>query len=76
MKYLRRLVWYAASRLLAICLVLGLMVTAFYYGMNLSNIQIILKDGMANRAKYIMGMGGEPEELRRYFQPGERHGAE
>ena len=54
--------------LLAICLVLGLMVTAFYYGMNLSNIQIILKDGMANRAKYIMGMGGEPEELRRYFQ--------
>ena len=40
MKYLRRGIWYVAGRLLVICLVLGLMITVFYYTMNLSNIQI------------------------------------
>ena len=59
MKYLRRVVWYAVTRLLVLCLVLGLVITAFYYGMNLANIQIILKDGMANRAKVIMGMSSD-----------------
>ena len=38
MKYLRRGIWYVAGRLLVICLVLGLMITVFYYTMNLSNI--------------------------------------
>ena len=68
MKYLRRIVWYAVTRLLVLCLVLGLVITAFYYGMNLANIQIILKDGMANRAKVIMGMSSDSGELYRYFQ--------
>ena len=31
MKYLRRTIWYLASRLLLVCLVLGMMVVAFYY---------------------------------------------
>ena len=35
----------------------------FYYAMNLSNIQIVLKDGMASRAKYIMGMDNTRREL-------------
>ena len=56
MKYLRRGIWYLASRLLVICLVFGLIITVFYYAMNLTNIQIIVKDGMAGRAKYIMGI--------------------
>ncbi len=68
MKYLRRIVWYLVTRLLVLCLVFGLMITAFYYGMNLSNIQIILKDGMAGRAKVIMGMSNDAQELGRYFQ--------
>ena len=38
MKYLRRGIWFIAGRLLVICLVLGLLITAFYYTMNLSNI--------------------------------------
>ncbi len=67
MKYLRRIIWYAASRLMVLCLVLGLMITAFYYGMNLSNIQIILKDGMAGRAKVVMGMEKNSGELAKYF---------
>ena len=67
MKYLRRIVWFFAYRLLVLCLILGLIMTVFYYTMNLSNIQIVLKDGMANRAKYIMGMEQDQKELNKYF---------
>ena len=67
MKYLRRIVWFFANRLLVLCLILGLIMTVFYYTMNLSNIQIVLKDGMANRAKYIMGMDSNRKELEKYF---------
>ena len=68
MKYLRRIVWFFANRLLVLCLILGLIMTVFYYTMNLSNIQIVLKDGMANRAKYIMGMENNRKEMDKYFQ--------
>ena len=68
MKYLRRIIWFFANRLLALCLILGLVMTVFYYAMNLTNIQIVLKDGMANRAKYIMGMENDRKELEKYFQ--------
>lgn len=67
MKYLRRIVWFFAYRLLVLCVILGLIMTVFYYAMNLSNIQIVLKDGMANRAKYIMGMDDSRKELGKYF---------
>ena len=70
MKYLRRIVWFFANRLLVLCLILGLIMTVFYYTMNLSNIQFVLKDGMANRAKYIMGMENNRKELDKYFQAG------
>ena len=66
MKYLRRIVWFFANRLLVLCVILGLIMTVFYYAMNLSNIQIVLKDGMANRAKYVMGMDNR-KELDKYF---------
>ncbi len=66
MKYVRRLIFYIASRLFIVCLVLGLMTTAFYYAMNASNIYILLKDGMAKRAQVIM-MGGERSSLQNYF---------
>ena len=68
MKYLRRGIWYVAGRLLVICLVLGLMITVFYYTMNLSNIQIVLKDGMAGRAKYVMGVTTQRSDLEKFFQ--------
>ena len=68
MKYLRRGVWYIASRLFLICLILGIAITVFYYAMNLANIQIILKDGMATRAKVIMGIEKDASTLNRYFQ--------
>ena len=67
MKYLRRTIWYVASRLLIVCLVLGVLVTAFYYAMNLTNVYIVLKDGMARRAQVVM-MEEDPNELTKYFQ--------
>ncbi len=76
MKYLRRLIWYIASRLLLICLVLGVMMTTFYYAMNVTNVYVVLKDGMAYRAQVIM-MGEDAAEMTKYFQPAflERDGA-
>lgn len=67
MKYLRRGIWYLASRLLLICIILALMITVFYYAMNVTNIQIILKDGMAARAMYVMGINSNLDELDKYF---------
>jgi len=64
-KYLRRLIWYAGTRLLALLCVLGLMTTAFYFSMNATNIYIIIKDGMAKRAQVIM-MGAD-ESLSPFF---------
>ncbi len=68
MKYLRRLIWYIATRLMIITGILGLMTIAFYFSMNASNIQIILKDGMARRAQVVMMAEGE-ETLENYFSP-------
>ncbi len=67
MKHLRRAVWYFASRLLVVCLVLGMMVVTFYYAMNATNIYIVLKDGMARRAQVVMYQEDE-KELAKYFQ--------
>ena len=69
MKYLRRFVWWLVTRLLVLSVVLGLMVVTFYYAMNLANIQIVLKDGMARRAQVVMGME-DMSELNKYFQTG------
>ncbi|MBR4575963.1 MAG: hypothetical protein IKO25_02060 [Clostridia bacterium] len=68
MKYLRRGIWFVAGRLAVLCLILGLAITVFYYAMNLSNIQIVLKDGMAGRAKYAMGILTQKNDLTKYFQ--------
>ena len=65
MKYLRRLIWYVSSRLLILCCVLGLMITAFYFSMNATNIYIVMKDGMARRAQVVMM--GQEADLNRYF---------
>ena len=66
MKHLRRLIWHIASRLLIVTIVLGLLVTGFYYAMNMTNIYIVLKDGMARRTQVVM-MTEDVSELRKYF---------
>ena len=66
MKHLRRMIWHIASRLLIVTIVLGLLVTGFYYAMNMTNIYVVLKDGMARRAQVVM-MTEDMDELRKYF---------
>ena len=63
---LRRLIWYLASRLFVMVLVLGLCIVTFYYAMNATNIYIVLKDGMAKRAQIIM-MNDTDTDLQSYF---------
>ena len=67
MKYLRRFLWYIAKHLLALTIIFGALIIAFYMAMNTANITILLKDGMALRAQVIM-MDREPQELTKYFE--------
>ncbi len=67
MQKLRRFIWYLAGRLLLITVLLGLFTVTFYYAMNATNINIVLKDGMAKRAQTIM-MQQSASELNKFFQ--------
>jgi len=67
MAKLRRFIWYLASRLLLVVVLLGLFTVTFYYAMNAANIYIVLKDGMAKRAQVIM-MDEDASELNKFFQ--------
>jgi len=66
MRYLRRLLWYFATRLLMILMVLSTLIVSFYYAMNASNIYVIIKDGMARRAQVVMGTS-DVNDLSLYF---------
>lgn len=68
MKHFRRFIWFICSRLLIAICILGVMIMAFYYAMNATNIYVILKDGMAKRAQVIM-MGEDKTTLYSYFYP-------
>ena len=67
MQYVRRTIWYIATRLLVISLILGLIVLGFYYAMNFTNIHVVLKDGMAQRVKTIMQIDMNENSLDKYF---------
>ena len=67
MTRLRRFIWYLASRLLLVIVLLGLFTVTLYYAMNTTNVYIVLKDGMAKRAQVIM-MGEDATELNKFFQ--------
>ena len=67
MKQLRRFVWHIASRLLIVTMVLGMMVIGFYYAMNMTNMYVVLKDGMARRAQVVMQQE-DVSELTKFFQ--------
>lgn len=66
MLYLRRLVWFIASRLILICILLGMLVCAFYMCLNTANIYVILTDGLEQRAEVILTQQ-DAEKLNYYF---------
>ena len=66
MRYLRRFVWYIASRLFIALILIGVLTVTFYYAMNATNIYVVIKDGMARRAQVIM-MDEPLSSLEKYF---------
>ena len=66
MVYLRRLVWYSASRLVLVCVLCGMLVCGFYMCLNTANIYVILNDGLEKRAEVILTRQ-EAEKLNFYF---------
>ena len=54
MKYICRLLWYIATRLIILSVVAGLLILAFYLSMDTSNIYLLLRDGMQQRASVIL----------------------
>jgi len=64
--YFRRFVWFIAKNLLWICALLGMLVCGFYMALNISNIYVILNDGLEKRVDVILTRQ-EAEELNKYF---------
>ena len=66
MLYIRRLVWYVATRLAILCAVAGMLVCGFFMCLNMSNIYIILDEGLEKRVEVILTRE-DAEELNKYF---------
>ena len=66
MLYFRRLIWFIAGRLILICVLLGMLVCGFYMAMNISNIYVVLSDGLEKRVDVILTRQ-QAEELNKYF---------
>ena len=66
MLYFRRLVWFIAKKLVLICIILGVLACGFYMAMNISNIYVVISDGMEKRVDVILTRQ-QAEELNKYF---------
>lgn len=62
----RRSIWYLLRTLLVIALIVVLCLTAFVTAMHISNIYILVTEGLELRAGYIL-QGGEIAPLTEYF---------
>lgn len=67
MKYLRRLLWFTASRLLIITFCAALITLSFYMALNTANIYILISDGMGARASMILTRESS-SDLDNYFR--------
>ena len=67
MKYVRRFMWFIASRLLVFTVVVAVLILAFYLSMNAANIYILLSDGMELRTQVILTREGG-EDLHNFFR--------
>ena len=66
MKYVRRLMWFIASRVLIFTIVASILVCGFYMCINSANIYIVLTDGLKERVNVILKAEGA-EDLNDYF---------
>ena len=66
MLYFRRFVWFIAKNMILLCILLGMLVCGFYMAMNVSNIYVVLNDGLQKRVDVILTRQ-QAEELNKYF---------
>ena len=66
MLYFRRLIWFIARLLIIVCILAGMLVCAFAMAMNISNIYVVLNDGLEKRVDVILTRQ-QAEELNKYF---------
>ena len=66
MKYVRRLLWFIASKLLIFSVIASVLVLAFYLAMNTANIYLLLSDGMQLRTSVILTRD-DASELPNFF---------
>ena len=66
MKYIRRLLWFVATRLVMISVIVGLLTLVFYLAMNTANIYLLLSDGMKLRTEVILTRDNA-EEMTSFF---------
>ena len=66
MLYFRRFIWYIARILIVACILLGMLACGFYMAMNISNIYVVLDDGLEKRVDVILTRQ-QAEELNKYF---------
>jgi len=64
--YFRRFVWFIAKNMILLCILLGMLVCGFYMAMNVSNIYVVLNDGLQKRVDVILTRQ-QAEELNKYF---------
>lgn len=67
MKYIRRLLWFVATRLVMISAIVGLLTLVFYLAMNTANIWVLIDDGLGARAGAVL-MGETSADLSKYFK--------
>lgn len=66
MKYIRRLMWFIASRLLVVTLLVSIVVCGFYMCMNSANIYVVVSDGLEKRVEVVLTRE-DSSELNNYF---------
>lgn len=66
MVYIRRLIWFIASKLMLVCILLGMLICGFFMCMNLANVYVVLDEGMEKRVEVILTRE-DAEQLNKYF---------
>ena len=66
MVHFRRFIWFIASKLIWICVVLGILVCTFFMCLNAADIYVIVSDGLEKRVDVIL-TGEDASELNKYF---------
>lgn len=67
MEYLRRFLWFFATRLMLLTLIVALLIVGFYMAMNSANIYVLLTDGLTERTEVIID-GAESTQLSDFFE--------